>query len=177
MRRETRTREKRYERKKEGTRESERKVFVRIEAFPVEDQLRDLRCEHVGQFVHVKGVVTKRSGVYPELKDVYYNCIKCEHVMGPFDATIVSTGLRKCHECKSKGPFYVNKERTVYQDYQRLTLQESPSKVRGADPALVMSNGFPLEAQNSPDSRADHTEKTIVVCSVCLPFPLRSTGL
>jgi len=110
-------------------RESDRDVFVRFEQFPVEDDLRDLRCEHVGQFVHVKGVVTKRSGVYPELKSVYYNCIKCDFVNGPYAPNILSTGLKRCAGCQSRGPFYVNKEMTIYQDYQRITLQESPSKV------------------------------------------------
>jgi DNA replication licensing factor MCM2 len=40
-------------------------IFVRIRDLPVEDKLRDLRQLHLNALVKFRGVVTKRSGVYP----------------------------------------------------------------------------------------------------------------
>ena len=34
-----------------------------------------------------------------------------------------------CPECQSQGPFEVNMEQTLYKNYQRITMQESPDKV------------------------------------------------
>ncbi len=34
-----------------------------------------------------------------------------------------------CPQCQCKGPFLVNTEQTVYRNYQRITLQESPGTV------------------------------------------------
>merc|ERR1711972_658880 len=35
-----------------------------------------------------------------------------------------------CLECQSRGPFQVDMGKTVYQNYQRIRIQESPSSVR-----------------------------------------------
>jgi DNA replication licensing factor MCM2 len=40
-------------------------IFVRIRDLPVEDKLRDLRQLHLNALVKFRGVVTKRSSVYP----------------------------------------------------------------------------------------------------------------
>lgn len=42
-------------------------VFVRIRDLPVEDKLRDLRQIHLNVLIKIRGVVTKRTGVFPEL--------------------------------------------------------------------------------------------------------------
>jgi DNA replication licensing factor MCM2 len=34
-----------------------------------------------------------------------------------------------CPQCSGRGPFTVNSEMTVYRNYQRMTLQESPGSV------------------------------------------------
>jgi DNA replication licensing factor MCM2 len=34
-----------------------------------------------------------------------------------------------CPECQSTGPFTLNSEQTVYRNFQKLTLQESPGTV------------------------------------------------
>ena len=34
-----------------------------------------------------------------------------------------------CPECQSKGPFAINVEQTIYRNYQKITLQESPGSV------------------------------------------------
>ena len=43
-----------------------REIYVRIRDLPVEDRLRDLRQIHLNALIKIRGVVTKRSGVYPE---------------------------------------------------------------------------------------------------------------
>jgi DNA replication licensing factor MCM2 len=40
-------------------------IFVRIRDLPVEDKLRDLRQLHLNALVKFRGVVTKRSGIFP----------------------------------------------------------------------------------------------------------------
>ena len=40
-------------------------IYVRIKDLPVEDKLRDLRQVHLNALIKFKGVVTKRSSVYP----------------------------------------------------------------------------------------------------------------
>lgn len=60
------------------------RVFVRISNLSVHDHLRDLRTAHLNVMIRVSGVVTRRSGVFPQMKVVRYDCMKCGYVLGPF---------------------------------------------------------------------------------------------
>lgn len=106
-------------------------VHVRISDLPTVDNLRDLRFIHLNCLVRVAGVVTRRSGVFPQLQLVKFDCGKCGEVIGPFFQETHSAAVRigACPACQSKGPFSVNVSQTIYRNYQRMTLQEVPGTV------------------------------------------------
>jgi len=105
-------------------------VFVRIVDLPLSDKLRDLRQEHLNAFIRVRGVVTRRTSVFPQLKYVKWNCLGCGQVIGPF--TVESEGPptapNSCPNCQKKR-FSINGQQTLYANYQKITLQESPGSV------------------------------------------------
>ncbi|EGF98419.1 uncharacterized protein MELLADRAFT_76084 [Melampsora larici-populina 98AG31] len=105
-------------------------VHVRITELPTSYTLRELRQEHLDRLVRVTGVVTRRTGVFPQLKYVKFDCGKCGETLGPFyqDAN-VEVKISFCSNCGGKGPFAINSEQTVYRNYQKMTLQESPGSV------------------------------------------------
>ncbi|KAL4313367.1 hypothetical protein GQ457_01G024950 [Hibiscus cannabinus] len=106
------------------------KIYIRITNLPIYDQIRDIRQIHLNTMVRIGGVVTRRSGVFPQLQQVKYDCNKCGAILGPFFQNSYSeVKVGSCPECQSKGPFTVNIEQTVYRNYQKLTLQESPGTV------------------------------------------------
>ncbi|XP_036101241.1 DNA replication licensing factor MCM2 isoform X3 [Molossus molossus] len=105
-------------------------IHVRISHLPLVEELRSLRQLHLNQLIRTSGVVTSCTGVLPQLSMVKYNCNKCSFVLGPFSQSQnqeVKPG--SCPECQSAGPFEVNMEETIYQNYQRIRIQESPGKV------------------------------------------------
>lgn len=105
-------------------------IHVRISDFPTILNLRELRESNLGSLVRVTGVVTRRTGVFPQLKYVKFNCLKCGTVLGPFfQDSNEEIKISFCTNCKSKGPFSINGEKTVYRNYQRITLQEAPGTV------------------------------------------------
>ncbi|KAI9614512.1 hypothetical protein KEM48_005977 [Puccinia striiformis f. sp. tritici PST-130] len=59
-------------------------VHVRITELPTSYTLRELRQEHLDRLVRVTGVVTRRTGVFPQLKYVKFDCGKCGETLGPF---------------------------------------------------------------------------------------------
>lgn len=105
-------------------------VSVRVVNVPHEERIRDLKAEFLNTLVTVRGVVTRRTGVFPQLRMVTYDCTKCGGLQGPYaqngDHEVKPF---KCSLCQSKGPFVVNQVETVYSNYQRLTIQESPGTV------------------------------------------------
>jgi DNA replication licensing factor MCM2 len=108
----------------------ENELRVAIHSFPLLERIRDFRCNHLNKLVNVEGVVTKRGLVQNQVKRLHLRCAKCNYPSGPFDVTEESD-LRpgSCIECQSKGPWRVDRQKTLYRNHQKVTLQESPSSV------------------------------------------------
>ncbi|PKY08454.1 putative DNA replication licensing factor Mcm2 [Aspergillus campestris IBT 28561] len=105
-------------------------IHVRIIDLPISYTLRQLRQSHLNCLIRVGGVVTRRSGVFPQLKYVMFICAKCNITLGPFQQEGgQEVKIAYCQNCQSKGPFNISVEKTVYRNYQKLTLQESPGTV------------------------------------------------
>lgn len=105
-------------------------IHVRISELPTQYTLRQLRQNHLNCLVRVTGVVTRRTGVFPQLKHVRFDCTKCGVTLGPFPQdSHAEIKISRCSNCESRGPFNLNSEQTVYRNYQKLTLQESPGTV------------------------------------------------
>lgn len=105
-------------------------VYVKVKDLPIEDKLRELRHCNLKGLVKVKGVITRRTSVFPQQKEVTYTCVKCHCMKGPF--TVDHEGnlnLGTCVVCQSSGPYTVENEKTVYRNYQKITIQETPGTV------------------------------------------------
>ena len=108
-----------------------KEIHVRISDLPLIEDLRSLRQLHLNQLVRTNGVVTSSTSVLPQLSMVKYNCLKCNFLLGPFYQTLdKEVRPQTCPECQSVGPFEINMEQTIYSNYQRVTLQECPGKVK-----------------------------------------------
>ena len=106
-----------------------KQVYVRIRDLPIEDNLRDLRQVHLNALIKIKGVITKRTGIYPQMKKVYFFC-KCGERKGPLYLTNdTQASLGNCYRCHSNGPFTLDSAETEYSNYQKITVQETPGTV------------------------------------------------
>jgi len=110
-------------------------VHVRITDLPLCDNLRDLRQIHLDAFVQVKGVVTRRTSVFPQLNLVKWDCVSCGYVVGPFtvQSNSAKTNLKdyqpkSCSQCQKK-VFRLNSNQTIYRNFQKITLCEAPGSV------------------------------------------------
>lgn len=59
------------------------KIYVRVSDLPVEDKIRELRQIHLNALIKFRGVITKRSSVFPQLQQIYFRC-SCGDVTGPY---------------------------------------------------------------------------------------------
>merc|ERR1712025_207736 len=106
-------------------------IHVRISELPLVEDLRSLRQLHLNQLIRTSGVVSGSSGVLPQLSMIKYDCVKCGYVVGPFyQSQNEETKPGTCPECQSLGPFEINQAETLYKNYQRITIQEAPGKVK-----------------------------------------------
>lgn len=105
-------------------------IHVRISELPLIEELRTFRKLHLNQLVRTLGVVTATTGVMPQLSVIKYDCVKCGYILGPFvQSQNQETKPGSCPECQSSGPFSINMEQTLYRNYQKITIQESPGRI------------------------------------------------
>jgi DNA replication licensing factor MCM2 len=107
-------------------------VFVRVKDLPVEDKLRALRQNDLNSLIKIGGVVTKRTTVFPELVKSHHRCVKCNYLMGPtyhHQGEDMAQILGCCNSCQSRGPFHLEENMSVYRNYQKWTVQETPGSV------------------------------------------------
>lgn len=105
-------------------------IHVRIADLPLIEELRTFRKLHLNQLVRTLGVVTATTGVMPQLSIIKYDCVKCGYILGPFvQSQNIETKPGSCPECQSSGPFSINMEQTLYRNYQKITIQESPGRI------------------------------------------------
>ena len=89
-------------------------VHVRVADLPLSSSLRDLRTANLNNLVRVSGVVTRRTGVFPQLKYVKFDCKKCGSVLGPFYQDHTNeVKISFCPNCEKRGPFTVNSEQVI----------------------------------------------------------------
>jgi DNA replication licensing factor MCM2 len=59
--------------------------------------------------------VTKRSAVFPQLRLVRYECVKCGYKIGPFSQdSDREVTVNKCANCQGKGPFKLDAEEVKF---------------------------------------------------------------
>ncbi|XP_055694827.1 DNA replication licensing factor Mcm2 [Lutzomyia longipalpis] len=105
-------------------------IHVRISDLPLVEELRTFRKLHLNQLVRTLGVVTATTGVMPQLSVIKYDCVKCGYILGPFvQSQNAEVKPGSCPECQSSGPFSINMEQTLYRNYQKITLHESPGRI------------------------------------------------
>lgn len=107
-----------------------KEIKIRITDLPIIEKLRDLRKSNIGTLVRVEGVVTRRTGVFPTMVAIAYDCPNCGNVLGPIQ-TIAGVESRpgSCLACQFVGVFRVNASKSLYSNFQKITLQESPGSV------------------------------------------------
>lgn len=112
-----------------GFEKIKKEAFVRIIEFPLEEKIRELRTGHINNLIKIRGVITRRHQVQSELKVLWYIC-QCGMKLGPEYVSEESMRkLRRCVACQKTGAFSIDKDMSVYQNHQRIVVQESPSTV------------------------------------------------
>ncbi|KAH0795989.1 DNA replication licensing factor Mcm2 [Histomonas meleagridis] len=106
-------------------------IHVRISDLQIVDELRNLRQIHLNALIKTRGVVTKRTSVFPQLRIVKWKCSRCGNTIGPFPVTDEKpVPPNYCPVCTAKSGFTIDTASTVYRNYQRITIQEPPGSVQ-----------------------------------------------
>ncbi|EDO06540.1 putative DNA replication licensing factor MCM2 [Babesia bovis T2Bo] len=104
---------------------------VALIEWPFSTQLCNLRSREMNTLVKISGIVVRRGLVLPKLRVLYLKCSLCD---SGIDLPIYFSDQQKpvypnkCSFCGSAA-FNVDRINTVYDDYQKVTIQEPPQSV------------------------------------------------
>ena len=108
-------------------------AHVRVENLPESTDIREIRADHRGALISVRGIVRKATDVRPKITNAAFECQRC----GTLTRIPQSDGdfqePHECQGCERQGPFRVNFDQSEFIDAQKLRVQESPEGLRGGE--------------------------------------------
>lgn len=105
-------------------------IYIRFRDVSILDKIRDLRSSNLGKLIRTQGVVTRRTGVFPQMVYVAFRCSFCNQIVdGVKQSSDREVKPDCCMFCQRKGGLIFYSESTVYRNYQKMTIQESPGSV------------------------------------------------
>ncbi|MDS0220304.1 helix-turn-helix domain-containing protein [Haloarcula sp. S1AR25-5A] len=108
-------------------------AHVRVRNLPESEDIRDLRHEHHGNLVAIRGIIRKATDVRPKVIEAAFECQRCgtltriPQTAGDFQEP------HDCQGCERQGPFRLNTDQSQFIDAQKLRVQESPEGLRGGE--------------------------------------------
>jgi replicative DNA helicase Mcm len=157
--------------------EKQKKMHVRFNNLPSSQRVmvRNIRSEHLGQFIALDGIVRQKSDVRPQVTTARFECPSCGNVISVIQLDVKFKEPTRCG-CGRKGKFFLLSKELV--DAQNIVLEESPEKLEGGEQPKRM-NIFLKEDLVSPltDKKTNPGTRIVVNGFVKeVPISLNSGG-
>jgi replicative DNA helicase Mcm len=111
-------------------------LTVRVHSLPAHwrVQVRELRSEHLGRLIAIRGLVKKSSEVRPKLVVGAFACRRCGHKQRvEQDEHLSFKEPSGCPQCEKNSQFRFLEGESTFVDTQRVELQEPPEGLRGGE--------------------------------------------
>ena len=96
--------------------------------------VRNVKAQHIGKLVSVKGIVTRATEVKPQLEVATYTCDRCgseifQPIGGPSFKPLSDCPSKECTENKSGGRLTLEHRGSKFTKFQELRVQEHTDQV------------------------------------------------
>ena len=107
----------------------EGRIQVRLFNLTKVHRMRDLNPEDIDQLVAIRGMVTRTSGIVPEMRQAYFRCTNCRNT----ETVDVDRGHiaepAVCSNCREMHSFEIIHNLSLYDDRQTVKMQETPESI------------------------------------------------
>ncbi len=114
------------------------KVHVEISGVEPVMAIRDIRHEHLGKFVAIKGTILRKTEVRYKIIVAAFRCQRCDHVtrFPQPDGELVEPFECENDVCGRKGPFKLLQEESKWADKRKIRMQETSDQIIGGEQSL-----------------------------------------
>lgn len=122
--------------------------------------LRKIRSSDIGRFIGLEAIVTKSTTIRPLLTKALFRCMNCGNEMERLqDEGRYNPPFTCINEtCGKKGPFKLLKEESIFEDWQKLIIQERPEEL----PAGQMPESFVIYLLDDLVDRARPGDRILI---------------
>ena len=105
---------------------------IQVRTFNLKERkhMRDLNPQDIDQMVSVRGMISRTSGVIPDLKQAFFQCGQCG---APGEPVFIDRGRieepQQCSECEAKFVMRLIHNRCVFANKQLVRMQETPDAI------------------------------------------------
>ncbi|MGQ4910590.1 MAG: minichromosome maintenance protein MCM [Candidatus Thorarchaeota archaeon] len=104
-------------------------IKLRFINHPDHVKLRAIRARHIGKFINVGGVMMRASEVKPLLVETTFQCRLCDTEIPQVQEDGRYTEPPVCPTCEKKTPLKMLPQKSTFQDWQKVRIQESPEEL------------------------------------------------
>ena len=110
-------------------------AHVRLFNLPEVTEIREIRAEHLGTLLSVRGIVRKATSVKPKIERAAFECLRCSTINVIPQSEGGFQDPYQCEGCEREGPFQflTDHPETEFIDSQKLRVQESPEGLGGGE--------------------------------------------
>jgi len=105
-----------------------------------EVDIRNVRQQHLGRLVSVRGYIRSSSQVRPRLINGLFKCMRCTHDTWqeqPWDQLLEPSACSSCEKKANNTVFVLNEKESTFTDSQRIELLEPPEEVNAQPQGLT----------------------------------------
>jgi replicative DNA helicase Mcm len=104
-------------------------IKLRFKNHPDEVKLRAIRSRHIGKIINIGGVMMRASEVKPLLVETTFQCRLCDTEIPQKQEEGRYTEPPQCPTCQKKTPLKMLPQKSTFQDWQKVRIQESPEEL------------------------------------------------
>jgi len=104
-------------------------IKARIANYSEHVPLRAIRSKHIGKLLHVSGIMMRASEVKPLLVTAEFQCRVCDEKISQTQEEGRYTEPVICILCGKKTPMKLLSQGSVFRDWQKVRIQESPDEL------------------------------------------------
>jgi replicative DNA helicase Mcm len=108
-------------------------AHVRVVGLPETTEIREIRADHRGNLISVRGIVRKATNVRPKVQEAAFECQRCGTLTRIPQQSGDFQEPHECQGCERQGPFNINFDQSEFVDAQKIRVQESPEGLRGGE--------------------------------------------
>lgn len=113
-------------------------IQIRIINLIKEDRIRDLSPQDIDKLISITGLTIRASEIVPEMREAFFKCAVCGQQEIALLQRSKITEPNECKVCKSKYPFELLHNRSIFSDKQHIKLQETPEHMPEGETPLTV---------------------------------------